>query len=185
MIGLSMFATDWKVNPSQKIRTAIGNWSSISVHGRVAQRNLPAGLTQIRTWTSRFIRLLLTSHSQIHHKWHCINHQVIPFPVVQQSSPVNVAPSLQRHYSTFITTTNNSAPVLHIGTLPITVLTAFSSPLTLQRQVPTFRTIAQIRITLPPYRMPCGPSTGAVHTYLGDKRNPQFWHHLAFSIRHQ
>ena len=30
--------------------------------------------------------------------------------------PDSVAPSLQRHYSTFITTMRNSAPVLRIGT---------------------------------------------------------------------
>ena len=36
--------------------------------------------------------------------------------------PDSVAPSLQRHYSAFITTTRNSAPVLRIGTRVLMVL---------------------------------------------------------------
>jgi hypothetical protein len=36
--------------------------------------------------------------------------------------PNSVAPSLQRHYSTFITTTRNAAPVLRIGTRVLMVL---------------------------------------------------------------
>jgi putative transposase len=38
------------------------------------------------------------------------------------TKPNSVAPSLQRHYSTFITTTRNSAPVLRIGTRVLVVL---------------------------------------------------------------
>ena len=36
--------------------------------------------------------------------------------------PNSVAPSLERHYSTFITTKRNSAPVLSIGTRVLVVL---------------------------------------------------------------
>jgi len=36
--------------------------------------------------------------------------------------PNSVAPSLQCHYSTLITTTRNSAPVLRIGTRVLVVL---------------------------------------------------------------
>ena len=47
----------------------------------------------------------------------CINCQFLPLLVDQQSTLDNAIPSLQCHYSTFHTTTDDSAPVLHSGSI--------------------------------------------------------------------
>ncbi len=54
----------------------------------------------------------------------------------------DAAPSVQFHYRTFLPTTDDSAPVLRIGTLALVVLATWTSPFTSERQVPEFLTKA-------------------------------------------
>lgn len=84
------------------------------------------------------------------------------------------APSLQPHYRTFIATTGRSAPVPRIGTLPLTVLTAWGPPsrnrgqpspicrsAVSRRQVLHFHASAHDGLTPPIHRTPPGPHTGS------------------------
>src|SRR4051794_6201978 len=83
------------------------------------------------------------------------------------------APSLQPHYRAFIATTNRSAPVPRIGTLPLTAITACGPPSRDQRanlthfrsslsgrQVLLFHTSACDELTPPIHRAPPRPHAG-------------------------
>src|SRR5512143_4073833 len=58
--------------------------------------------------------------------------------VDHQTNQDDPPPSLQPHYRSFITTTGRSVPLPCIGTLPLTAITAWSSPL--PRATSTHRT---------------------------------------------
>jgi len=87
---------------------------------RVARGNLTPRPSQIRTWTSRFIRLLSAMH-------------LTPFSIKPTQKEVSSSqflvgwvflradssPSLHLHYRDFITTTGWSAPVPCLGTLTL------------------------------------------------------------------
>src|SRR5947207_9970016 len=81
---------------------------------------------------------------------------VIPLRVVGWVKPDDGVPSVQRHYSTFVPTTDASAPVFRIGTLVLAATTAWISPFTSERQVPVFLIEARLKVTPPSYRTPVG-----------------------------
>jgi len=59
-----------------------------------------------------------------------LNYSSCLSQLIFQHRQPNVVPSLHAHYKHFITTTNNSAPVLCIGTLILINLVICISPLT-------------------------------------------------------
>ena len=67
-------------------------------------------------------------------------------------------PSLHGHYTRFITTTEQSAPLRRIGTFGLAVGAACAFSLHIAGQVLTFRTRAWLSFAPPPCRMPLGPS---------------------------
>ena len=90
------------------------------IFSRVARGNFTPRPSQIRTWTSRFIRLLSAIH--------LMPLSIKPTQKEISSSQFLVgwiflradsSPSLHLHYTDFITTTGWSAPVPCIGTLTL------------------------------------------------------------------
>ena len=73
-----------------------------------------------------------------------------------KSSGEELPPSLQHHYSAFITTTRQSAPLRRIGTFGLAVVAACAFSLTIAGQVLTFRTRGWSRFAPPTRRMPIG-----------------------------
>ena len=69
-------------------------------------------------------------------------------------------PSLQLHYTAFITTTRQSAPVWRVGTFGLAVVAACAFSLGIAGQVLTFRTRAWLSFAPPTCRMPLGQPSG-------------------------
>jgi hypothetical protein len=65
-------------------------------------------------------------------------------------------PSLHEHYTRFIATTRQSAPLRRIGTFGLAVVAACAFSLGIAGQVLTFRTRAWSSFALPTRRMPLG-----------------------------
>ena len=77
-----------------------------------------------------------------------------------RTRPPDVAPSLHRHYSDFITTTSDSAPVPRIGTQVLVGSPLERLPSHRDDWFPQFRRKAQIRLTPPARRTPPGQPSG-------------------------
>src|SRR6201993_2245845 len=87
-------------------------------------------------------------------------------------------PSLYRHYTRFIPTTEQSAPLRRIGTFGLAVGAACAFSLGIAGQVLTFRTRARLSFAPPPCRMPFGQSQDIPQTDPGGMATPRFWHRL-------
>ena len=154
---------------------------SAIANGWVGQRNLPASLSQDRTWTSRFIRPPSFSHC-----WLCFIQELLSFPIDPQTKRNDPAPSLHSHYRNFVTTTSWPAPVLRIGTLTLMVSATWISSLTSERQVPAFpyKSLDQIHVTSTPdtvhpvIRLPMNLSGSTLQP-------PILMSNLAFTTLHQ
>jgi hypothetical protein len=118
---------------------------------RVAQGNFTPRPSQIRTWTSPLIRLLSSHRSS---QRPCLTSWLLPLLVDQTVRPDDPIPSLHLHYRDFNTTTSWSAPVLRIGTLTLVGPPIWVSPLSSERQVPTFHARTWFRFALPLCRTP-------------------------------
>src|SRR6266851_4949777 len=68
----------------------------------------------------------------------------------------DLPPSLHEHYTRFVTTTGQSAPLRRIGTFGLAVGAACAFSLDIAGQVLTFRTSAWSSFALPTRRMPLG-----------------------------
>ena len=77
-----------------------------------------------------------------------------------RTRPPDVAPSLHRHYSDFITTTSDSAPVPRIGTQVLVGSPLERLPWHRDDWFPQFRRKARIRLTPPARRTPPGQASG-------------------------
>ena len=77
-----------------------------------------------------------------------------------RTRPPDVAPSLHRHYSDFITTTSDSAPVPRIGTQVLVGSPLERLPWHRDDWFPQFRRKARIRLTPPARRTPPGQPSG-------------------------
>src|SRR6516164_3317834 len=71
-----------------------------------------------------------------------LSTELLLLPVGSEPRLNNAVPSVQPHYSTFIPTTDCSAPVPRIGTLVLAGFAAWTSPFASGRQVLTFLTRA-------------------------------------------
>jgi hypothetical protein len=71
-----------------------------------------------------------------------LSTELLLLPVGSEPRLNNAVPSVQSHYSTFIPTTDCSAPVPRIGTLVLAGFAAWTSPFASGRQVLTFLTRA-------------------------------------------
>src|ERR1700736_3077349 len=87
-------------------------------------------------------------------------------------------PSLHGHYTRFITTTGQSAPLRRIGTFGLAVGAACAFSLGIAGQVLTFRTRARLRFAPPPCRMPLGQSQDIPQATPRGMAIPRFWHRL-------
>ena len=92
-------------------------------------------------------------------------------------------PSLHGHYTRFITTTEQSAPLRRIGTFGLAVGAACAFSLGIAGQVLTFRTRARLSFAPPTCRMPLGPSQCIPQACPGRWVSPRFWHRL-IGFRH-
>src|SRR5580704_11664039 len=108
----------------------------------------------------------------------CLVHGLLPSPVGPRARLNNAAPSVQPHYRAFIPTTSCSAPVPRFGTLVLAVCAAWTSPLTSERQVLTFRTRAWLSFAPPTCRMPLGQASGFSRADPGGRDTPRFRHRL-------
>ena len=98
--------------------------------------------------------------------------RLLPRTVDLQTTVNCPAPSLRPHYRALTATTSRSAPVPHIGTLPLAVSAACGSPSRGQlpwpslsgRQVLLFHASACDELTPPRHRTPPGPHTGSSPT---------------------
>src|SRR4249920_2063880 len=92
-------------------------------------------------------------------------------------------PSLHGHYTRFITTMGQSAPLRRIGTFSLAVGAACAFSLGIAGQVLTFRTRARLSFAPPPCRMPLGQSQDIPQADPGGMATPRFWHRL-IGFRH-
>src|SRR5271167_3099289 len=90
----------------------------------------------------------------------------------------DLPPSLHGHYTRFITTTGQSAPLRRIGTFGLAVGAACAFSLGIAGQVLTFRTRARLSFAPPTCRMPLGQSQCIPQACPGRWVNPRFWHRL-------
>src|SRR5437868_10977156 len=87
-------------------------------------------------------------------------------------------PSLHEHYTRFIATTRQSAPLRRIGTFSLAVGAACAFSLGIAGQVLTFHTRARLSFAPPPCRMPLGQSQDIPQADPGGMATPRFWHRL-------
>ena len=97
---------------------------------------------------------------------------------LSDSQPCRLLTSLHEHYTRFVTTTGQSAPLRRIGTFGLAVGAACAFSLGIAGQVLTFRTRARLSFAPPPCRMPLGQSQDIPQTDPGGMATPRFWHHL-------
>src|SRR5258705_2280970 len=83
-------------------------------------------------------------------------------------------PSLHGHYSRFIATTRQSAPLRRIGTFGLAVLAACAFSLGITGKVLTFRTRAWSSFALPTRRMPLGLYQDIPQADPGGRVTPRF-----------
>src|SRR3990172_2275442 len=83
-------------------------------------------------------------------------------------------PSLHEHYTRFIATTEQSAPLRRIGTFGLAVGAACAFSLAIAGQVLTFRTRAWLSFAPPTCRMPLGQYQGIPRANPGRRVNPRF-----------
>src|SRR6202040_2315733 len=86
----------------------------------------------------------------------------------------DLPPSLHEHYTRFITSTGQSAPLRRIGTFSLAGFTACAFSLGIAGQVLKFRTRAQMRVTPRIHRTPHGQLVGPRHTLPEVVVKPQF-----------
>jgi hypothetical protein len=87
-------------------------------------------------------------------------------------------PSLHGHYTRFITTTEQSAPLRRIGTFGLAVGAACAFSLGIAGQVLTFRTRAWLSFAPSTCRMPLGQASGFSRADPGGRVTPRFRHRL-------
>ena len=87
-------------------------------------------------------------------------------------------PSLHGHYTRFITTTEQSAPLRRIGTFGLAVGAACAFSLGIAGQVLTFRTRAWLSFAPSTCRMPLGQASGFSRADPGGRGTPRFRHRL-------
>src|SRR4029077_17738462 len=87
-------------------------------------------------------------------------------------------PSLHGHYTRFITTTEQSAPLRRIGTFGLAVGAACAFSLGIAGQVLTFRTRAWLSFAPSTCRMPLGPYQDIPRADPAGRVTPRFLHHL-------
>src|SRR6266571_9501416 len=87
-------------------------------------------------------------------------------------------PSLHGHYTRFIATTRQSAPLRRIGTFGLAVGATCTFSLGIAGQVLTFRTRARLSFAPPTCRMPLGQSQDISQADPEGRVTPRFWHHL-------
>ena len=87
-------------------------------------------------------------------------------------------PSLHGHYTRFITTTEQSAPLRRIGTFGLAVGAACAFSLGIAGQVLTFRTRAWLSFAPFTCRMPLGPYQDIPRADPGGRVTPRFRHRL-------
>src|SRR6266536_4833050 len=90
----------------------------------------------------------------------------------------DLPPSLHGHYTRFIATTGQSAPLRRIGTFGLAVGAACAFSLGIAGQVLTFRTRARLSFAPPPCRMPLGQSQCTPQADPRGMATPRFWHRL-------
>src|SRR3990172_951738 len=83
-------------------------------------------------------------------------------------------PSLHEHYTRFIATTRQSAPLRRIGTFGLAVGAACAFSLGIAGQVLTFRTRAWLSFAPSTCRMPFGQSQVIHRTHPEGRVNPRF-----------
>src|SRR5262245_17455815 len=87
-------------------------------------------------------------------------------------------PSLHGHYTRFITSTKQSAPLRRIGTFGLAVGAACAFSLAIAGQVLTFRTRAWLSFAPSTCRMPLGQYQDIPRADPGGRVTPRFWQHL-------
>jgi len=107
-----------------------------------------------------------------------LNEGLLPVSRLAQINGDDPPPSLHGHYSRFIATTRQSAPLRRIGTFSLADLAACAFSLSIAGQVLTFRTRAWSSFALPTRRMPLGQYQDIPQAYPGRWVSPRFWHHL-------
>jgi hypothetical protein len=90
----------------------------------------------------------------------------------------DLPPSLHEHYTRFVNTTGQSAPLRRIGTFGLAVGAACAFSLGIAGQVLTFRTRARLSFAPPLCRMPLGQSQDIPQTDPGGMATLRFWHRL-------
>ena len=86
----------------------------------------------------------------------------------------DLPPSLHEHYTRFVTTTGQSAPLRRIGTFGLAVGAACAFSLAIAGQVLTFRTRARLSFAPPTCRMPLGQSQCIPQAHPGRWVSPRF-----------
>ena len=87
-------------------------------------------------------------------------------------------PSFHGHYTRFLATTKQSAPLRRIGTFGLAVGAACAFSLRIAGKVLTFRTKAWSSFAPPTCRMPLGQSQASPRAHPGGRVIPRFWHRL-------
>ena len=95
-------------------------------------------------------------------------------PQLTRSNVDDPPPSLHEHYTRFIATTRQSAPLRRIGTFGLAVATTCTFSLNIAGQVLTFRTRAWSSFAPPTRRMPLGQYQDIPRTDPGGRVNPRF-----------
>src|SRR5207302_2520667 len=86
----------------------------------------------------------------------------------------DLPPSLHEHYTRFVTTTGQSAPLRRIGTFGLAVGAACAFSLGIAGQVLTFHTRARLSFAPPTCRIPLGQSQCILRAAPEGRVNPRF-----------
>ncbi len=137
-----------------------------------------------RTFRAKASALALVAAADVilsHHPAHAITRRLPPSadnwapPGITGWPKFNgdgLPPSLQLHYRAFITTTRQSAPLRHLGTFGLAVVTACAFSLGIAGQVLTFRTRAWLSFAPPTCRMPSRPAFRSAPGLIPEEGSP-------------
>ncbi len=100
--------------------------------------------------------------------------ELLPLPVGSLPNVGDLPPSLHEHYTRFITSTEQSAPLRRIGTFSLAGSPLVLSPLASPARFSSSVREPQMRVTPPIHRTPHGQLVGPRHTLPEVVVRPQF-----------